>query len=694
MPSKSFPPLEPRTYLGSYLASQKVEQTDLTCKDNIFIKVGGVMNGSPAAKAGLRENDVILSLNGKPTCVDEGNIILSFKKMVERQKIGSRATLDILRKDEKFSLSVVMEEMPLHNQPEASHPELEQCPDRASTLQNALAAQNALPLFDTILNELYRKSNVVHNPGSAFEIMFHPLQLDEVTYLMRHPQAAGEVAKELSERIFAPLEERNWNAGEVMRRTASLLDIELSSAPQPSVITFPALLQVMTETKKNVEEALGNLTPEEQNLLRKSANDPADDSEWNRILEISMKVDRAKLFTAFSPLLSFLTRNNLELLKDDLVRRFAANKGPLLYEEVTPIGKVIVGNTGSNVYTEDAALILDLGGDDLYLNNAGGTRPGMPVALVIDWGGNDRYLGRESLSQGAGVLGGGFLLDLGGKDTFLSSGGSQGAGFFGMGLLYHGDGDGVFSTSRFSQGTGQMGIGLMINRKGNSKYLCSYGGQGLGLFGGAGILIDEAGNDFYQLGGREPDFRDPLKSTQSFGQGFGQGVRSEKNINAAPGGVGMLLDIEGNDTYIADYFAQGSSYYYGLGILDDRAGDDQYLSGRYAQGAGIHSSVGVFIDRKGNDFYYSSFGVGQGMGHDFGVGFFDDEGGENIYQGGTLVQGAATSGSVGILIDPHGPGEHSFQGSGQAFAETDNGMGIMIQKRPSSDATVKIGVKK
>jgi len=156
----------------------------------------------------------------------------------------------------------------------------------------------------------------------------------------------------------------------------------------------------------------------------------------------------------------------------------------------------------------------------------------------------------------------------------------------------------------------------------------------------------------------------------------------------------MLIDRKGNDTYIADYFAQGSSYYYGLGILTDSAGDDQYFSGRYAQGAGIHSSVGVLVDRKGNDFYYSSFGVGQGMGHDFGVGFFEDDEGENRYQGGTLVQGAATNGSIGILIDPKGPGKGSYQSEGQAFAEAENSMGLMIQKGRGRDVVVRIGVKK
>lgn len=694
MPSRPYPPIEPRPYLGCYMTTRKVEQEGPACKENVFIQVAGVMKGSPAAKAGLQEDDVILTLGGSPSCTDSGNVILSFKKLIERQKTGVPLNLDILRKDRKFSLTVVLEEMPVHDQPEAGHPELEKCPEGASALQNALGAENDLSLFDTIAGELYRKSTLVHNPGSVFEKTSNPLQLQEVTYLMRHPEAAGEVARELSERVVAPLERPNWQAGKVMRRAAALLDIELSFSPVTSGVTFPALLQVMEETGKDVEKALDNLTREEQDLLRQAANNPADDSQWNKVLEISMKVDRAKLFKAFSPLLSFLTQDNLALLKEDLISRFAAKEGDILYEAMTPIGRVIVGNTGPNVYAEDAALILDLGGDDLYLNNAGGTRPGMPVTLVIDFEGNDRYVGRENFSQGAGLLGGGFLLDLGGRDTFVGLTGSQGAGFFGLGLLYHGDGDAGFSASRYAQGTGLMGIGILANRKGDNKYVCSYAGQGLGLPGGAGILIDEEGNDYYQLGGLEPDFRDPQKATQSFGQGFGQGVRSEKNVNAAPGGIGMLIDEQGNDTYLADYFAQGASYYYGLGILDDRAGDDQYFAGRYAQGAGIHSSVGVLIDREGDDFYYESFGVGQGMGHDYGVGFLEDDEGENRYQAGTLVQGAATIGSIGILIDPKGPDKLSYQNSGQAYAETDNSMGIVIRKGGGRDTSVKIGVKK
>jgi hypothetical protein len=694
MPSNPAAATNPNPYLGIYLSYKKINQSVQGCKENIFIQVGGVIPGSPASKAGFRKDDIIQFVNGNPTCDDAENILASFKKMIERQEIGSLVKLDILRNNQPFTLTPTMEQAPTHNQQQANHPAIEKCSSRASRLENAMRTQNALPFFNNILDGLYKRSNTVHNPGSVYEKESHPMQLKEMTYIMRHPTAAGEVAKELSQQVISPLHEDDWKLGNIIQRAASLLDTDIAPYEKPVEVSFPALLRIMEETKNSVDKALSNLTPEEKALLQDKAIAPWDDSQWNTILEISMKVDRSRLFNAFTPLLSFLTRENLTLLKEDLIKRFGSNKGPILYEAMTPIGKVIVGGCGPNTYTEDAALILDLGGDDLFLNNAGGTRPGIPIALVIDWGGANRYISSEKFSQGAGVFGGGFLIDLGGNATFISSDGSQGAGFWGIGLLYHGDGNGVYTARKFSQGTGQMGIGLIVNRRGDDRYICSYGGQGLGLFGGAGVLIDEGGNDYYQLGGLEPDFRDPLKSTVSMGQGFGLGVRAEGDKNGVPGGIGMLIDGEGNDTYIADYFAQGASYYFGLGILNDMAGDDQYISGRYSQGAGIHSSVGVLIDQSGNDFYYASFGVAQGMGHDFGVGYFEDDGGDDHYWGGNLVQGAATNGGLGIFIDLQGNDQYTYVSKGQAYAEGGNSIGIMIgkERKPDADA-IKIGIK-
>jgi hypothetical protein len=436
-------------------------------------------------------------------------------------------------------------------------------------------------------------------------------------------------------------------------------------------------------------------------LLREKAIEPWNDESWNNILKLSFKLEMQELLNAFHPLLSCLSYENITLLRKDLAERFENSDSPVLYETETTFGKVIVGGSVSNTYKEDAALILDIGGNDVYLNNAGGTRGNIPVSILIDWEGDDSYMTKERFSQGAGVLGGGFLIDLDGNDIFQALDGSQGTGLFGIGVLFNDGEDSVFKARNYCQGVGQFGIGILWSKGIENLYHCLENGQAVGFFQGAGMLLDENGNDYYLLGGRSPDFRDPSHSTVSMGQGFGKGIRLSENQDGISGGAGILIDKNGDDYYIADYFAQGSSYYFGIGILHDISGNDQYIAGRYAQGAGIHSSVGVLTDREGDDFYYSSFGVAQGMGHDYGVGFFQDENGNDTYLSGTLSQGSATIGGIGIIIDTQGKDIYNVKEKGQAYAQDESGMGIMIDMQPSNDlvsghtdiTSIRYGVK-
>jgi hypothetical protein len=690
LPSKPRGRLQPKPYLGVYLGSKKIDQTVPGCRENVFIRVAGVIAGTPAEAAGLRGNDTIISFNGGLTCADDqdsaNNVVESFRKMIEKQAIGSTAKMDILRGSDNLSLTAKLGEMPVLFRAEAEHGTIGACHGNPSAMENALRNRNAFQAFEEVIEGLDLRSNASHDPGVAAERKSDVLQLGEVTYLMRHPLAAGAVADELSRRLAASIDSKDWRISDLIRSSAQLLDIDLPPSDSHVEATFPELLRNLELTKQRAEKVLSALTKEESDLLLGKALDPSNDNQWNRILAISLKIDRRELLAAVAPLLSFLSRENLSAVKEDLVRRFGHIKEPILYEAVTPIGKVIVGGTGPNTYREDAALILDLGGDDLYLNNAGGTRPGAPVSLVIDWGGNDRYISAENFSQGAGVLGAGILIDLGGDDTFVSLDGSQGTGLWGLGLLYHGNGNAVYKARSLAQGVGQMGLGIILNRSGDDIYLCSDQGQALGLFGGAGVLIDGGGRDLYQLGGVKPDFRDPAKSTSSMGQGFGLGIRPKEEIRGAPGGIGILIDAHGDDTYIADYFAQGAAYYYGLGILNDLSGDDRYLAGRYAQGAGIHSAVGVLVDHKGNDSYHASTGVAQALGHDYGVGFLEDDEGDDAYWGGNLVQGAATNGSLGVFMDLQGHDRIEVLAEGQAFAAEADSMGIMIKKGGADDS--------
>ena len=93
---------------------------------------------------------------------------------------------------------------------------------------------------------------------------------------------------------------------------------------------------------------------------------------------------------------------------------------------------------------------------------------------------------------------------------------------------------------------------------------------------GVAILVDAAGNDEYDA--------------PSFSQGFGQW------------GVGAIVDLNGNDHYKGDRFVQGSAgrdMNAGVGLLLDVQGDDTYVA-QTGQGYGLG---GILVDASGRDAY-------------------------------------------------------------------------------------------
>ncbi len=229
----------------------------------------------------------------------------------------------------------------------------------------------------------------------------------------------------------------------------------------------------------------------------------------------------------------------------------------------------------ARTYRNDCALIVDVGGNDFYVNNAGGAPVGrtlshsagpftvevpvvstvaalidvrgddrygdplnpskklgvnggasglflvQPAGFLFDGAGNDRYVGGSYGSTGGGSAGGyGHLVDVSGADSYTggSGAGSTGGGhLFGVGLLVDGDGRDSF---RGNNGAGGVGIGTLVSVGGSDTYT---GGNGGGLLG-VGLLLDRLGNDAYRSG-----------------SGAANGAGSA--------GLGLLLDQGGTDTY-------------------------------------------------------------------------------------------------------------------------------------------------
>ena len=316
----------------------------------------------------------------------------------------------------------------------------------------------------------------------------------------------------------------------------------------------------------------------------------------------------------------------------------------------TPLGKVIVGTTGNDVYRDDALLIIDPGGDDVYLNSAGGADglAGRPISIVIDLAGNDRYEGRRNFSQGCGFWGIGILVDCGGDDTYIAQNCSQGAALFGCGLLADFGGHDRYEADTMAQGAATFGLAALWDRAGDDCYRAAQFAQAVAGVGGCGVLLEGEGNDSYYVGGKYGDNERYSAHFLSLGQGFAIGSRPY-----AAGGVAILCDLAGNDNYYADIYGQGVSYWYSLGMLLDLGGNDTYRVYHYGQGAGIHLSAAILADWSGDD-NYTAHGLCQGSGHDYGVGILMDKAGNDHYTADEIAQGSAVYNGTGIFVDSGG----------------------------------------
>src|SRR5688572_9874499 len=142
------------------------------------------------------------------------------------------------------------------------------------------------------------------------------------------------------------------------------------------------------------------------------------------------------------------------------------------------------------------------------------------------------------------------------------------------------------------------------------------------------------------------------------------------------GGIGILRDDAGDDTYEAQMFAQGTGYYYGVGLAWDRSGNDRWHAVRYAQGNGVHEAVGVLRDESGDDQYALSYGVGQGMGLDLGLGVLYDAAGNDRYEATVHAQGNATVNGIGLLFDAGGTDEWRMSADPRAWGRSEPGRGL------------------
>ena len=420
--------------------------------------------------------------------------------------------------------------------------------------------------------------------------------------------------------------------------------------PMPALTTFDEHLAYMTHILEQAAryraQALRHLTPDDRRFLFDHGAATVElfipqIAAWNDLVQAEADADRrfARLVQESLDDVALLAsaRTLLHLADDAWLQPFIAASGEMrdrpsppsgvtgevLAVRETPSGLIVIGGSGRNSYDLDHrfALVIDVGGDDLYRGKIGSTASvDHGISAVIDLSGNDRY---EStlLGLATGRLGVGLLVDLSGNDDYVLADGSGGTGFAGIGLLYDETGDDRYTGERLVLGVSVGGIGAVVDLSGADTYA---GGGYAGGFGGplgVGALIDVAGNDAYTCGTIPSPYNqhdapaappgDPTYQYDCFGLGVGSGKRvfspqRDHLLYGLAGGVGLLLDLSGDDRYRSANFSQGAGYFFGVGMKLDLEGEDEHAAARYGVGAGAHFGVGLFIDGRGGDRYTST----------------------------------------------------------------------------------------
>lgn len=681
-------------WLGISMIEKKTSSNESIEEKQIAVQY--VVENSPAEEFALQKDDIILKLNGSDIRTGPGTTPSEeFAKQIRKLLPETNVSLTISRNNVEHIISITLGKKPVASVVMADHKNLESAlPEKTSLLETVLKQQNMLQNYYKVADLVREKSSDIisyrFNPAN-----YNPFRLSEVNYLLHNPLNIPRVTQHLTKQINKYFNSADRDFSQLLNLLAKKIDVDYTPERLykfPSNLTLDSftknLVQLFQKAASIRKKAFSKLSKDDIEFLflysksflprttEETDNEVSEEEEKKllRFLKLSLKVNYQKLFYSGQIILHAFSSGAIEKLKQFkpskkrlLISKIYQNdaaSGDVIIDKETEIGRIIIGGPGQTIYWGNAAIIVDLGGDDIYYNNAGSSTLDSPLSLLIDLSGNDKYIATQPLAQGSGVLGTGILIDLAGDDIYTSRDIAQGVGILGSGFLIDLDGDDRYIGKSSVQGVGLLGIGFILEGGGNDKYMAERYAQGIGFTKGIGGIIEVEGSDYMFAGGKYPDFRDPENATESYAQGFGYGLLPYYTSIGTSGGIGLVYDQNGNDVYINDYFGQGSSYWYAFGALVDENGDDIYISGRYSQGAGIHTSVGIVIDEKGNDNYVSTFGVSQGCGHDFGIGVLVDNEGDDLYKGGVLVQGLGNETGIGIFYDNNGNDKYFSQGEG------------------------------
>ena len=516
--------------------------------------------------------------------------------------------------------------------------------------------------------------------------------------LLRDPIESVRVAELFTRQLYQDLSGDHVGLQRALATAAVKLDLPKRKPRGFAAIDSPgrALDEVrsaLANTHREFARAVSPLTRRESASLRKQLYPVlVSEPQFGHTLEnrgtgrwlcdVMEKVDRNALHAAAESLVPLTNPELLDQLGSLPVgagESIPGVTGLIARRVYTESGIILVGSRGKNTYQLDAltdvVAVIDLGGDDTYVEGA--VTAQRPVVVVLDLDGNDQYKGSQPGIQGGAILGVSMLVDAKGDDTYRAGNVAQGSTIVGAGMLFDLAGNDTYLGVRRVQGQAIAGVGFLVDRGGNDRYHGAMWTQGFGGPLGFAVLADQGGEDSYYTGGLYLDNYDETPGYEGWGQGVGAGIRSVAN-----GGIGVILDGGGDDSYQYDYLSHGGGYWCGLGFARDFGGDDKRLGAtqkmyqgqqreqqdfqRFSNGWGCHYAAGFLFDDAGDDLYHGTI-MGLGFAWDCAVGFLCDFAGADRYTAtGNYTQGNGAQMGLGVIYD-HG-GDDQYGGHGQGYA--------------------------
>lgn len=554
--------------------------------------------------------------------------------------------------------------------------------------------QHATPLFEMLLRDplrlpyyaerlrnslvgaVGRPVTAVESGASAIGVSMRRTLIGDPLQSLREqanaPDALEKAVQELYQAANAPIP------------PAVRQQLQQAKQALPDLVQRQAAFLIYTaiEARRWRDAALRDLTPDEQNALFKLLNTPikafeatvgsSEPNEELLLLERALeKVDLPRLLAGGHDCVLALQQVIEAFQKVDAPAKEALSK-PFEVNLDTPWGRIRLCGGGNDTHPRlPYLLLIDTGGDDIYYGGGATLTLENAVSFLIDLAGNDRYgddaetlqkplverekrEGKGGMAFGGATLGYAILADLAGDDLYRTQSAGLGAARFGVGMLLDLQGNDLYDAYAFAQGAGLAGVGALIEREGRDQYACFYESQGFGAVKGFGALIDALGDDVYTAHPMPIEFPSPQTAERnvSMAQGAGYGRRADYlDGRSWAGGVGVLIDVQGNDRYVCGVFGQGVGYWGGVGMLIDLQGDDVREGVWYVQGAGAHFAIGYLEDRLGNDRYLASMNMAMGAGHDFSIGYLIDFDGSDEYNAPSLALGGANANGIGIFVD-------------------------------------------